>query len=215
MVFKTLLIDLDDTLYPSDSGLWLAIRERMSDYMLQRLHFSWEEIPDLRQRYMETYGTTLRGLQQECDVDTEDFLSYVHDLPLHQYISPNPGLREILLSLPQERWIFTNADTSHAQKVLSILLLQDCFNGIIDVRALDFLCKPDEAAYLKALKIIGVENPHHSVMFDDSLRNLTPAHRLGFFTVLVGKKKDHPDVDRSLISLLDLPEVIPELWEQN
>jgi putative hydrolase of the HAD superfamily len=214
MHFKTLLIDLDDTLYPSDSGLWFAIRSRMNDYMVERLNFPKENISEIRQRYLETYGTTLLGLQQEFDIDAEDFLSFVHDLPLDQYLSPNPNLRKMLLSLPQKRWIFTNADTSHAQRVLAVLRLDDCFDGIIDIRALNFLCKPDEAAYLKALQIIAVETTQNTVMFDDSLRNLLPAHKLGFFTVLVGKKEDHPDVDRSLPSLLDLPEVMPELWDQ-
>jgi pyrimidine 5'-nucleotidase len=214
MPFSTLLIDLDDTLYPSDSGLWYAIRNRMNDYMLERLKFPKEEIPEIRQRYLETFGTTLRGLQHEFDIDTNDFLSYVHDLPLEKFLSPDPGLREILLSLPQQRWIFTNADKFHAQRVLAALRLDGCFNGIIDVRSLNFLCKPDEAAYLLALKIIGVENPQHTVMFDDSIRNLNPAHKLGLFTVLVGKMEDHLGIDRSLVSMHDLPEVMPELWDQ-
>jgi putative hydrolase of the HAD superfamily len=214
MHFKTLLIDLDDTLYPSDSGLWFAIRSRMNDYMVERLKFPKEYISEIRQRYLETYGTTLRGLQHEFDIDADDFLSFVHDLPLDQYLSPNPNLRKMLLSLPQKRWIFTNADTFHAQRVLAVLRLDDCFDGIIDIRALNFLCKPDEAAYLKALQIIAVENTQHTVMFDDSLRNLLPAQKLGFFTVLVGPEEDHPDVDLSLPSLLDLPEVMPELWDQ-
>lgn len=213
MHFSLLLIDLDDTIYPSDSGLWFAIRERMNKYMLECLHFTEEEAPRIRQQYFETYGTTLRGLQQEYHIDTDDFLTYVHDLPLDQYLSPDPKLREILLSLPQKLWIFTNADASHARRVLSILDLYDCFDGIIDVRSLSFLCKPDKAAYTEALKIIGSENPKQCVMFDDSIRNLSPAHNLGIFTVLVGKLEDHPDVDRSLMSLLDLPLIMPELWD--
>jgi len=213
MNFTTLLIDLDDTVYPADSGLWFAIRGRMNDYMLERLQFKPEIISQLRQQYLETYGTTLRGLQQEYNIDTEEYLSYVHKLPLDQYLTPNPMLRNVLLSLPQERWIFTNADASHAQRVLSVLRLDGCFDGIIDVRSLNFLCKPDEEAYKKALEIIGDENPQHCVMFDDSLRNLLPAHKLGIFTVLVGTSDEHPGVDRSLSSLLDLPEIMPELWD--
>jgi putative hydrolase of the HAD superfamily len=213
MTFSTLLIDLDDTLYPSDSGLWGVIRNRMSDYMLEKLKFPRDKIPEMRQYYFDTYGTTLRGLQHELDVNTDDFLSFVHDLPLDQYLSPDPNLKEMLLSLPQRRWVFTNADAFHAQRVLTALALEGCFDGIIDVRSLNFLCKPDEAAYLEALKIVGNEHPQHAVMFDDSIRNLEPAHRLGIFTVLVGKNENHPAIDRSICSLHDLPMVMPELWD--
>jgi pyrimidine 5'-nucleotidase len=213
MCFSTLIFDLDDTLYPSYSGLWDAIRERMNEYMFERLKIPFEEIPHIRQRLLDTYGTTLRGLQHEFEVDTDDFLSYVHDLPLEEYISPNPELRQILLSLPQERWIFTNADSFHAKRVLAVLKLEDCFKGIIDIRSLNFLCKPDKAAYVMAMKIMGNENPQESILFDDSIRNLAPARELGFFTFLIGKKESHPSVDKSLLSLNDLPQEMPELWK--
>ena len=40
----TLFFDLDDTLYPSASGLWEAIRQRMTTYMEERLGFSADEV---------------------------------------------------------------------------------------------------------------------------------------------------------------------------
>jgi hypothetical protein len=49
-------------------------------------------------------------------------------------------------------------------------------------------------------------------MMDDSPRNLAPAHELGFFTVLVGRAEPDPAADRSVHSLLELPETVPELW---
>jgi pyrimidine 5'-nucleotidase len=180
MRFSTLVFDLDDTLYPSDSGLWEAIRTRMNDYMYERLNFPLEKIPEMRQHFLDTYGTTLRGLQNEFDVDTDDFLSYVHDLPLEEYISPDPELRQLLLSLSQPRWIFTNADRFHAQRVLAKLNLDACFSGIVDVRSLNFLCKPDKAAYLMAMKIIGIENTGSTILFDDAIATLHRQKELGF-----------------------------------
>ncbi len=58
-------------------------------------------------------GTTMRGLQIHHQIDTDDYLAYVHDLPLHDYLYPNPQLRSLLTSLPQRRWIFTNADADY------------------------------------------------------------------------------------------------------
>jgi pyrimidine 5'-nucleotidase len=213
MYFSTLYFDLDDTLYPPTSGLWDAIRHRMNEYMQGLIDLPIDDIVKLRQSYLEKYGTTLRGLQAHYHVDADEYLSFVHDLPLEKYIQPDSDLRKILLSLPQRRWIFTNSDANHANRVLNILGISDCFEGIIDIRAIDFDCKPDKIAYQKALTLTSIVDPTHCVIFDDALRNLSPARELGFFTVLVGKNGQEVSVDRTISSLHDLKNCLPELWQ--
>ncbi len=212
MHFTSLYFDLDDTLYPASSGLWTAIRERMNAYMQRLMDLPITEIVSLRQSYLETYGTTLRGLQAHFDVDRDEYLAFVHDLPLEKFIHPDPRLRALLLSLPQRRWIFTNSDDNHANRVLRILGVADCFNGIIDIRAIDFACKPDRIAYQRALVITGEDDPTHCVIFDDAMRNLVPARELGFYTILVGNNGLEPVVDRTISSLYALRGSMPELW---
>jgi putative hydrolase of the HAD superfamily len=212
MAYTTLFFDLDDTLYPSTSGLWEAIRERMGRYMYERLNLPESEVPRLRKYYFETYGTTLRGLQIHHGVNADDYLSYVHDLNLHSFIKTNPALREMIKSLPQCKWIFTNADDQHARRVLAELDLSDCFCGIIDIRAMKFACKPEVMAYQRAMALAGVVEPSDCVLLDDSPRNLAPARELGFFTILVGTNKPDPAASLSVASLLDLPSANPELW---
>ena len=215
MHFNSLFFDLDDTLYPSSSGLWDAIRQRMNEYMQGVIDLPMPEIASLRNSYLENYGTTLRGLQAHYDVDADDYLDYVHDLPLEKYILPDPGLRMLLLSLPQKRWIFTNSDANHANRVLSILGINDCFSGIIDIRVIDFACKPDKIAFQRALAFTSDDDPTQCVLFDDSLHNLSTAGEMGFFTVLVGKNGQEPSVDRTISSLHELRACMPELWQNN
>lgn len=215
MRFTTLLFDLDDTLYPPASGLWNALRKRMSDYMYECLKLPLEKIPEMRQYYLETYGTTLRGLQHDYNIDADDYLAYVHDLPIEKFIDPDPKLRDLLITLPQQRWIFTNADAAHAQRVLSVLGFQECFQGIIDVHSMNFICKPDPEAYLSALKFTQESNSTKCVIFDDSIRNLITAKKMGFFTVLVGKNENNIAADQTILTLHDLHNSIPELWETN
>ncbi len=215
MRFDSLYFDLDDTLYPPSSGLWDAIRERMNEYMQGFIDLPIPEIAKIRQSYLEKYGTTLRGLQAHYEIDTDEYLTFVHDLPLERYIQPDPNLRNLLLSLPQKRWIFTNADSNHARRVLNILGISDCFAGIIDIRAIDFACKPERIAYQKALAITTDTDPSRCVIFDDAVRNLNPARELGFFTVLVGKNGTEPTVDRTISNLHEMREGIPELWQIN
>jgi putative hydrolase of the HAD superfamily len=208
----TLFFDLDGTVYENTNGLWDAIRDRMNQYMYERLNLPPAEVSVLRRKYYESYGTTLRGLQIHHHIDPDEYLAYVHDLPLEAYLKPDAGLRTLLLSLPQMRWIFTNADAAHANRVLTILDIGDCFQGIIDVRALRFHCKPEQQAYLMALELAGESDPHNCVLLDDSSRNLAPAHRLGFTTVLVGRDGTDPAADYTAARLYDLAGTMPDLW---
>lgn len=211
MPYTTLFFDLDDTLYPNSNGLWDAIRDRMTGYMYDRLDLPPEQVPALRRAYFENYGTTLRGLQIHHDVDADDYLAYVHDLPLETYLQPDPELGALLRRLPQDKWIFTNADSDHARRVLAVLDLGDCFNGVIDVRAMNFYCKPEPQAYYLALQVAGKSEPRRCVLLDDSPTNLAPARAMGFTTILVGKNGIHPSAHHTIPRLHELLEVMPEL----
>ncbi len=215
MRFTSLYFDLDDTLYSASSGLWDAIRSRMNTYMQKFMDLPLPEIAAIRQGYMEKFGTTLRGLQAHYEVDADDYLRYVHDLPLEQFIHPDPGLRELITSLPQHKWIFTNADRNHAGRVLKILGMEDCFDGIIDIHAVGYACKPDILAYQRALEITSDDKTDQCVIFDDAVRNLAPARKLGFYTILVGKDGPEPQVDRVVPNMHALKVYFPELWENS
>ena len=219
MVYTTLFFDLDDTLYSPTTMLWEAIRSRMGTYMVERLNIPAEQVDDLRRHYLENYGTTLRGLQHFYPVDTEEYLHFVHNLPLAEYIQPDARLRPLILSLPQKRWIFTNADEAHARRVLQVLNLENCFMGIIDVRALGFSNKPQPEAYLKALQMAQVDNPDHCIILDDAVRNLAPAGKLGFTTILVNPNPAAADSNGfkphyAIPDLFALPSILPDLWEE-
>jgi pyrimidine 5'-nucleotidase len=213
MPLDTIFFDLDATLYPESNGLWPAIRAKIDQFMYEIINIPEADIPKLREYYYIQYGTTLRGLQNHYGIKAEEYLSYVHDLPLRHYLKPDPILRDMLLSIPHRRWIFTNSDKPHAQRVLSILEIEDCFDGLVDVYALEPYCKPIPEAYKLALDIAKVSNSGNCAILDDSPHNLTPAKEMGFFTVLVGQNRSHPTADRVLENIHDLPKVAPELWE--
>jgi putative hydrolase of the HAD superfamily len=219
MQFTTIFIDLDGTLYSNDCGLWQAIRERISTYMRERMGFSAEDEARLRSSYLQTYGTTLRGLQINHHVDPEEFLAYVHDIPLEKYLRRDPVLHDLLKSLPQSTWIFTNADSNHAWRVMKALGVQDCFTGIIDIRALNFICKPQPEAYHKALILAGEPNPQGCILLDDALRNLTPAREIGFYTILVNQNSaevypSEPSAPQRINSLHELLQIKPDLRDR-
>ena len=195
MPFTTLFIDLDDTLYPESSGLWPAIRARISGFMVERLGIAPADADGLRRRYFETYGTTLRGLEMNYVFDRQDFLAYVHNVDLRAYIGPDPALRTALNAVPLRKFIFTNADVHHADRVTTVLEVKDCFDGVIDTNVLFPHCKPQLEAFQRALEVSGQPDPARCILIDDLSRTVLAARQFGMRGILFGVGKSGQDAD--------------------
>ncbi len=191
---------------------WQLISKRIDSYMTNKMGLSQDEAARLRSRYLEAQGTTLKGLMRDFDIDPSDYLAYVHQLDYPRLIQPDPELRKSLESLPQTKYIFTNASAAHAYHVLDALGLTDQFRGVIDVVAMGYANKPDEIAYIRALELIGSPDPETCLMADDRLQNLLPAHAMGMTTVLVGPKTPG-EADIHLDRLAELPSAMPSLLD--
>jgi pyrimidine 5'-nucleotidase len=118
-------------------------------------------------------------------------------------------MRATLELYQQRKVIFTNADTNHANRVIVTLGLEGVFDQIIDIRDISPFCKPQVEAFKKALEIAQVADPSECVMIDDASRNLLAASEAGLFTIQVGVEDCPAGIDASILSLLDLPSVIP------
>lgn len=195
MRFSTVFFDLDDTLYPASTGLWPLLKSRMSEYMRVQMGLPAEQIPLLREKYFRQYGTTLRGLQANHQVDVVDFLAYVHDVPLREYLKPDPLQRQAITSLGTRNLIFTNADAPHARRVLAALGLEDLFDAVVDVNAMDPYCKPMPEAFRLAMRAAGESDPARCVMIDDLPHTTRAARQFGMYSVLYGCQAPHPDAD--------------------
>jgi pyrimidine 5'-nucleotidase len=209
--FTTLFFDLDDTLYPASSGLWEAIRERISLYMYEFLDIPWAEIPDLRRKYFEEYGTALRGLEANFPIRREDYLAFVHDLPLRNYIQPDPELNTVLKGLPTHKLIFTNADAAHARRVMDVLEVTQYFHGIVDINDMDPFCKPMPESFQRAMHQADESNPRNCVLIDDMLRNTKAAMTHGMRSILFGSDGNQAGTDAALSRWVDLPKVLNDL----
>ncbi len=191
-LYTTVFFDLDDTLYPRSSGLQSVISMRKQRFFVERMGVPEHEVRSLRKRMRETYGSALSGLRQEgYPVNTDDFLSYVHDISLAT-ITPNPVLRAGLLALPLRRAILTNSSVEHASRVLNHLHIAECFERVIDIRALEYLGKPAAGAYQIALNIMGTRAPC-AILVEDSAQNTGAARVMGMTTILV----DNPQTEHA------------------
>jgi len=208
MRFTTIFFDLDDTLYPPEAGLWKAIKGRMNDYMREQMNIPVEEIPALREKYYLQYGTTMRGLEANHKIDSDDFLAYVHDLPLGNYLTPDPVQRSVIASLPTRNLIFTNADSLHAERVLTALNLRDLFPTIVDVNAVTPYCKPMPESFDIAMKLAGETDPSRCVMIDDLRRTTRTAREAGMFSILYDNSWTVDDADANFTDWNELANIL-------
>ncbi len=205
MRFTTILFDLDDTLYPSSTGLWPVLKERMNRYMIERLHIPPPDVPRLREQYFARYGTTLRGLQANYQVDEGEYLAYVHDVDLRDYLHPDPVQQQVLASLPTCNVVFTNADANHARRVLQILELESYFAAVIDINRMKPYCKPSLEAFVLAMQTAGEKSPSKCVMIDDLPHTTRAAMDLGMYALLFGSIADASAADAAFSDWRLLP----------
>jgi putative hydrolase of the HAD superfamily len=208
-VLEVLVFDLDETMYPRRSGLMQAISGRISAYMIERMGMDPDIVPSLRRQYWEQYGTTSRGLQLLHGLDVADYMHYVHDLPLDEYIQADPELDGVLAALPQQKVIFTNASATHARAVLSALGVAHHFARIYDAFFAGNRGKPAMGGYERLLGELRVPGTV-CLMADDTVRNLRPAKSLGMVTVLVGPQPgtDRDGVDYVVDAVIEVGRIV-------
>ena len=211
-MIRAILFDLDDTLYPSNSGVMDKIRELMLLYLRTRLHLSPEDANELRRQYFQTYGTTMRGLQIHHQIDPDEYLALVHDIRLEDHLQPNEELGAVLAGIPQQKVIFTNASREHAEAVLAILGVRSYFDRVVDVRDMNYESKPVASAYGRICQLLGWE-PGECILVEDNVRNLAPAKELGMATVLIaaGQNPAPEIVDHVLPRVEDIGRLLARL----
>lgn len=221
--YDCLLFDMDDTLYHMSTGINLACRKNIQDYMHNHLHIEENLIPKLCLDLYKEHGTTMAGLKAlGFGFDNDEFHAYVHGRLPYNNLKPDPVLRNLLLSMPQRKIIFTNADKNHASIVLSKLGLEDCFEGVICFETLNpknnsslnarIVCKPSMEAMEAAFEIANID-PKKTIFFDDSARNIATGKAASLHTVIVGSSVLVPGADFVLESIHNIKEAVPEIWE--
>lgn len=138
-------------------------------------------------------------------MNVEDYLAFVHDLPLQDFLAPNPIQRDAIASLPQRKLIFTNADANHARRVLAALQLDDLFDSIIDVQAVAPYCKPMLESFAIAQDLADEPDPRKCVMIDDLPRTTRAALETGMASILYGVNEPTADASGVFTDWSHLP----------
>jgi putative hydrolase of the HAD superfamily len=182
---RGILFDLDNTLYPKDAGVFDRIRERISRYVADLTGLGPAEVRSLRSEHISRYGTTLAGIIKSHRVDPEQFLEYVHDIPVEEMLRPDPELTSFLASIDLPKLVFTNASLKHARRTLAVLGIDGHFEGICDLASSGYTGKPHRSAFNTAAQMLSLPLSD-TVFIDDVTEYVEAGKRLGVLSVHVG-----------------------------
>jgi putative hydrolase of the HAD superfamily len=187
------IFDLDNTLYPAGGPVWPQIDARITAFIAGLFGVDGLSARALQRYYYQRYGTTLRGLMIEHDLDPEVFLDFAHDID-RSALAADEALAASISKLPGRRYILTSGSHGHAMKTTAHLKIDHLFHGVFDIAAGDFIPKPDERTYHRFIRRFDID-PARAAMFEDIARNLEVPHRLGMTTVLVvpDARNEHRD----------------------
>jgi putative hydrolase of the HAD superfamily len=224
--FDCILFDLDDTLYPVETGISHAIKKNIDEFLAIKCDISAERASSLRVELFRKYGSSLAGLiALGYDVHPDEYHSYVHGrLPYHR-IASDPHLVQLLNSIPQPKILFTNSDRQHVTRALARLDIQEAyFDQIICFETMnphlfeetistssDVVLKPSAKAVELAVCLAGFD-PQRMLFLDDSERNMAMGKAVGLKTALVGKRLKTKDTDYALENIHILTKEVPEIW---
>ncbi len=187
------VFDLDNTLYPASANVFAQMDERMGQYVAQMLNIDLGQARTIQKRYFREHGTTLSGLMKEHQVDPQDYLHFVHDVPLDR-IEPDLALAKAIAALPGRKLVYTNATSTYARRVLDKRGLANCFEAIYDIQDAEYRPKPEVEPYRAFCESHAVD-PARAVMFEDMARNLRPAKSLGMLTVWINNGSELGDAE--------------------
>lgn len=252
----TLVFDVDDTLYTFECGFTVYRNTKViEEYMVTKLGFKDRAAAKaFRDPLFKIHHTSVKLLQLASDngtlplqpdgtravFRTEELAEAFATCDMHKYLDQcvDAKLFEALRGLKQtglKLVVFSNAPRRYCLKVLEVLTLLPLFdtNMIFGVDDIPY-AKPDPNAFHHVLSKVG-SSAQHSVMFEDSMKNIRAAKSIGMKTCLVtgtpetfAKNKpiihaikggDVPDaadkaVDYALHLCRDLPARMPFLWHK-
>ena len=206
MPFDLAVIDLDNTLYSADSGVFARMDRRMTAFVAKELGVDKKTADELRVKYWKEYGTTLRGMMLHHDMEPEAFLHDVHDINAHEILSEDRELNRALARLPGRKVIHTNGIREHAERILETLGVLHHFERIYDIRFNDYIPKPSKETLAMLIEEEG-STPERTLIVDDMPDNLAVASELGCKTVWITHETKKGRWDYHLPSFHSLPDI--------
>ena len=132
---EVILFDCDDCLYFDGWKLASTLTAKIEEWCTSKKNLPAGEAYQLYKKH----GTALKGLlaeghMDETEEEIDQYLSDVHDIPIHEHLSIDNELRDMILKIDPTipKYIFTASVRAHAERCLRALGIDDLFVDIID-----------------------------------------------------------------------------------
>lgn len=219
---QVIFFDCDDCLYFDGWQLANKLTAKIEEWCTSKKNLPPGEAYQLYKRH----GTALRGLlaeghMEDCEKEIDEYLRDVHDLPVHEHLSIDNELRDMILKIDPSipKYIFTASVRHHAERCLKALGIDDLFVDIIDVKSCNLATKHSTESFEAAMRIAGVTNPESCLFLDDSTKNIEAARAVGWRAFLVGrigrdcgKPITSEHAEHEIDRIHDLPFILPEIF---
>ena len=193
---RLLCFDLDNTLYKRETRLLSEIHKRIVEYVKCKMSVEDNEAIALIMKWKRKYHSTLQGLIQEVHIDEYDYLEYIHNLRLCDYLYRDNELKEVLNLVQEKKIIITDSYGVYANRVIEELGLSHCFDGIYATENMDFFYKCHTGCLKKVILRACREVCEQMIRFneivliDDDYNSLYAAKTLGLITAYISQKSE-------------------------
>ena len=205
------LIDVDNTVYPSSTGLEFDAHQPQGSIVgtirecirvcEESKHgcCTLEWAANIQNGFFKAYGNSYPAIRDNYGWTDEEIAGFVYHAGHLDYARLKPCGKTVAqcAQLAQKRLIaaLTNGTRRHGEAVIDIMGLT---NALCFVRGYDdnnYVPKPHSSAFRLMAKAMGL--PLENVLYiDDSMSNLTAAHKLGCgYRVLIRENGDFPPDD--------------------
>ena len=185
---KYLLLDLDGVCYGKHNNYSLEkvfgqVSNRMTKFISEKLKINEKKAKELQTNYFYKYNTSLNGLMIHHGIPPQEFLKYVHNIDL-SFMKKDIVMRNELVQLDMEKFIFTNGSAEHAKNILTHLGIYDLFGRekVFDIEDAEYIPKPEAKTFDLMIKKFGI-NPKETIYIEDIAKNLSIGHKRGCSTV--------------------------------
>lgn len=132
---EVIFFDCDDCLYFDGWQLANQLTAKIEEWCTTKKNLPAGEAYALYKKH----GTALKGLladghMESCEEEIDAYLADVHDIPIHDHLTIDNDLRDIILKIDPAipKYIFTASVRAHAERCLRALGIEDLFVDIID-----------------------------------------------------------------------------------
>ena len=132
------IFDLDNTIYPAKINLFSRVSVRITEFVASHYRVPANDARIIQKDLFHRYGTTMRGMMSEENIDPDVYLDYVHDIDVSD-LDHDAELDGLISSLPGVKHIFTNGTVRHAENILSAYGVRHHFDQIFDIVAANYI----------------------------------------------------------------------------